>query len=94
MSFFLIVVIAGLLVCFLIFFQNNQKMNRQHKKEIINLKNIISNLLKLQNQHIGAVKLSDDLKVKLQNSRVEIDKKLLNLQGELIEKLVFNKLID
>ena len=94
MSFFLIVVIAGLLVCFLIFFQNNQKMNRQHKKEIINLKNITSELLKLQNQHIGAVKLSDDLKIKLQNSRVEIDKKLLNLQGELIEKLVFNKLID
>ena len=38
-------------------------------------------------------KLSDDLKIKLQDSRVEIDKKLLNLQNELIEKLVDNNLV-
>ena len=94
MSLFLTVIIVSLLACFLIFFKNNKKMNQQHRSEIVHLKNIISDLLLLQNQQNGAVKLSDDLKIKLHNSRVEIDKKLLNLQNELIEKLIDNRLAD
>jgi hypothetical protein len=83
-----------LIIAFCFLFQENHKIKRQHRTEILNLNTIISELLSIQNQQNGAVQLSDDLKIKLQNSRVEIDKKLLNLQSELIEKLVINELLD
>ena len=69
-------------------------LKSQHRLEIAHLNGIISELLHVQSQREGALKLSDDLNCKLKNSRVEIDKKLLNLQGELIEKLVNNNLIN
>ncbi len=94
MNLLLIVTVFILLVCFYFLFKENYKIKAQHREEILNLNTIISELVSIQNKQSGAIQLSEELKIKLQNSRVVIDKKMLNLQNELIEKLVDNGLAD
>ena len=93
MNLFIIITILLFFGIFCYLFLEIYNLKSQHRLEIANLNGIISELLHVQSQREGALKLSDDLNGILKNSRVEIDKKLLNLQGELIEKLVNNNLI-
>lgn len=94
MNLFLVVLILILLVAFYFLFQENKKIKVQHQQEVLNLNTIISELISVQTQQNGALQLSEELKLKLLKSRVEIDKKLLNLQNELIVKLSTNGLAD
>ncbi len=94
MNILFILTLLILLICFYFLFQENNKIKIQHRAEILNLKTIISELISIQNKQNGAIQLTEELRIKLQNSRVIIDKKMLNLQNELIEKLVNNGLID
>ena len=94
MSFFYLTIVSILSFLFYLLFKENHKIKTEYRKEISNLNSIISDLLKLQNQQNGAVKLSDELLKKLHESRLKIDKNLLNLQHELIEKLIDNNLIN
>ena len=93
MNIYFLMLIAILTVPFFLIVLQYNKMKNAHEIEISKLNAIIVELLTVQSQQNGAIKLSDDLKIKLQDSRVEIDKKLLNLQNELIEKLVDNNLV-
>ena len=90
--FLCIVVVFFGTFCFL--FQKNYNLKTRHQAEIDNLNAIISELLFVQSKHSSALQLSDDLLIKLKKSRVEIDKKLLNLQNDLIEKLITNNLLN
>lgn len=94
MNIFLIIIITVLI--FLLFYTalEYKKIKLAHDVEISNLNLIITDLLSIQNKQNSAVKLSNDLKLKLQNSRVTIDKNLLNLQNELIQTLKENNLVD
>ena len=94
MNLFFLIIILVLLVTFYYLFQNNYNLKNKHQAEIDNLNAIISELLIIQSKHSSALQMSDDLLNRLKNSRVEIDKKLLNLQSELIEKLINNKLVE
>ena len=94
MNLFLVVLIVFLVVAFYFLFQENKKIKVQHQQEVLNLNTIISELIFVQTQQNGALQLSEELKLKLLKSRVEIDKKLLNLQNELIVKLSTNGLAD
>ena len=94
MNLFLIVLIVALIGAFYFLFQENKKMKAKHQQEVLNLKTIISELVSIQTQQNGAIQLSEELKLRLLKSRVEIDKKLLNLQNQLIVKLSTNGLAD
>ena len=69
-------------------------MKNRHLKEVLNLNEIIIDLMLKQKNQKEALQLAEDLNFKLQISRVIIDQKILNLQGELISKLAENRLID
>ena len=94
MNLFFLIIILVLLVTFYYLFQNNYNLKNKYQAEIDNLNAIISELLIIPSKHSSALQMSDDLLNRLKNSRVEIDKKLLNLQSELIEKLINNKLVE
>ena len=94
MNIFFVIVALVLLGTFCYSLQKNYNLKTKHQAEIDNLNAIISELLIIQSKHSSALQLSDDLLMRLKNSRVEIDKKLLNLQNELIEKLVTNNLFE
>lgn len=89
---FSIVVILSLLLLF--FIVENIKIKKHHENEVVNLKSIITDLLFAQNQQKNALQLSDELKIKLQTSRVVIDEKMISLQNDLISKLIDNNLVE
>lgn len=88
MDLFFILIFLVMLLSFFILFQENFKIKTKHKAEVASLNDIISELLLIQSKQNGKVLLSDGLLQKIHRSRVEIDKKLLNLQDELIKKLI------
>lgn len=94
MNIFFVVIVLVLFGTFCYMFQNNYNLKNKHQVEIDNLNAIISELLIIQSKHSSALQLSDNLLIRLKNSRVEIDKKLLNLQSDLIEKLATNNLLN
>lgn len=94
MNLFLVFVMSTLIAVFVFFLLENRKIKISHQNEVARLKALITELLQIQSQQQGALQLSDELKFKLQQSRVEIDKKLINLQGELIEIVAINGLAD
>ena len=89
---FSIVVILSLLLLF--FIVENINIKKHHENEVVNLKSIITDLLFAQNQQKNALQLSDELKIKLQTSRVVIDEKMISLQNDLISKLIDNNLVE
>ena len=94
MNIFFAALILALIVAFYLLFNENKRIKQHHHLEILNLNKIIEDLQYLQNKQNSIVQICDDLNKKLYNSRGEIDKKMLNLQRELIDKLVINGLID
>lgn len=94
MDIFLVIFSAVFLIVFYAVHLKSNQIEKAHQQEVLQLKNIISELLLIQKQQNGALELSQQLKIKLQDSRVIIDNKMLNLQNELISKLVENNLID
>ena len=89
--FFVIIILTFLLIYFMF---KTIKIKKEHRKEVFKLQNIISELLFAQKNQSNALQLSDDLKLKLQSSREIIDKKMLDIQNELITKLVSNNLVE
>ena len=94
MNIFFAAVILALIVAFYLLFHENKRIKQYHHLEILNLYKIIEDLQNAQNKQNSIVQICDELNKKLYNSRGEIDKKMLNLQRELIDKLVNNGLID
>ena len=89
-----IAIIVILFIGFFILILENLKIIASHQKELIHLNDIITELRATQSTQNGIVLLSDALICKLNQSRVEIDKKMLNLQNDLIEKMIDNSLIE
>ena len=94
MNIFIIVVMLFLFGAFCYLFQKNYNLKTNHQVEIDNLNVIISELLIMQSKYSSAIQLSDDLLFRLKNARIEIDKKLINLQSDLISKLIDSKFND
>ena len=94
MNIFFAAVILALIVAFYLLFHENKRIKKHHQLQILNLYKIIEDLQYAQNKQNSIVQICDELNKKLYNSRGEIDKKMLNLQRDLIDKLVNNGLID
>ena len=90
---FAFVLISVLTFCVLFFFIENKKIQKEHQLELGRLNALISDLRAIQIGQQQALKLSDDLKLKLETSRIEIDQKMLNLQmiSELFCEAASNK---
>ena len=86
--FYPILLVFFVFVLFLIF--KLEKLKKKHTLEVEKLLLVIDELLVLQNKQKQTINLSEQSENKLQSSRIIIDKKILDLQGELIEKLSDN----
>ncbi len=71
-----------------------QKLKYKHKSEIKTSQLVIDELKQIQNKQKETIFLSEQSEIKLQSSRLNIDKELIDLQNELVSKLISNKLID
>ena len=71
-----------------------EELKKKHTLDIEKLLLVIDELLLVQNKQKESIILSEKSENKLQTSRIIIDKKILDLQNELITKLSDHKLID
>lgn len=90
--FYPILLVFFALVVFLIF--KMEELKKKHTLDIEKLLLVIDELLLVQNKQKESIILSEKSENKLQTSRIIIDKKILDLQNELITKLSDHKLID
>jgi len=72
---------------------NNRRIRNRHEQHIFELQHMIVKLAEVGERRAGQLQLSDDLRIKLENARREIDREMMNLQKDMASTLSKNNLI-
>ena len=94
MIYILIVIISLLSLAIVGLCISFSKTKRDHAQKVDELQYVIVQLTANNENQLGQLKLSDELRHKLYAARVAIDKDLMAMQHDFIGKLSGNNLID
>ena len=84
-----IIILLSVLVFYLIL--QIRKAKEIHELKIKQLQEVILQLVSEQKVHSSKLKLSDELKIKLNEARISLDENILELQHELFLKVAVKK---
>lgn len=88
---FIIVLLSLTIVYITIDFK---KTKSRHVKKVAELNYVIAGLASNNDIQSGQLKLSDELKIKLNIARETIDKDILAMQHDFVKTLIKNKLVE
>lgn len=94
MIYLLIAIIVLLSLTIVVLSINFRKAQLSHNLKVSELQYAIVQLMADNEGRLAQLKLSDELKEKLQSAREKLDRDLMVVQHDLVEKLVHNGLVD
>lgn len=94
MIYLLIAIIVLLSVTIVVLSINFRKAQLSHNQKVSDLHDVIAQLTADNDEKLAQLELSDELRLTLQSARDKLDRQILDLQHDLVGKIVQHGLVD